>query len=443
MNYTEFSDAISSSTANQSQPLASDDSSHGNAFSLAARILNGIIISILFTFGIATNIIVLHVLRRRGILLKSTSVILINLMITDLIYCLVVLPQDFAFYVLQVTFPRANEVFKVCFVLKTVMIFLNCSFAIVLSIERLVTATYVGKRRGNHLSKSLILCFTVIWLSSLGEAAITYYTVKDNNILPWKLSGHATSASSRCPSVGTIIAMLLLTAAVLTILFSFYRMRRFLRQTKQDADENSFVDFSKRLCRMHKRINLACLASLATLAISYLPMVTVILLWFSLERQSRDANAIVHVLCSMAHTSNPLIAIAMSRKIQSAFLKVLKSFYQWPTLQKWNFSLLGMRSNTSTMEKNNFQDNPCNSPIFLNESRSDSNTSMIVANEIFRLRNFSNRATTVKKTPSKRNSLPGGLDLRNHLPLKKTFSEPAKTLTSRIIDTENSEDTET
>lgn len=131
-NWIEDSDTINTTSTNQSQLLASGDFIVGNTFSLATRIFNGIIIFILFTFGIATNVIVLYVLRRRsGILLRNTSVILINLMITDLICCLVVVPQDFASYVLQISFPQAKEMFKACSVLKTAMIFLNCNLTTV------------------------------------------------------------------------------------------------------------------------------------------------------------------------------------------------------------------------------------------------------------------------------------------------------------------------
>ena len=134
------------------------------------------------SYSIATNIIILYVIRRRrGILFRDTSVILINLIISDLTSCLVVLPHDFAFYALQASFPQAKQMSKAFFVLKTVMIFLNCNLTIVLSIKRYNTATFVSRRRKNHLSKPLILCLAVIWLTTLGEAIITYRSFKDSN----------------------------------------------------------------------------------------------------------------------------------------------------------------------------------------------------------------------------------------------------------------------
>lgn len=436
MNFTEVNDAVNSFFTNQTRSAANDDYSDGNAISLAARIFNGIIISVLFKFGIATNALVLHVLRRRkSILLKNTSVILINLMIADLICCLVVLPSDFAFYVLQVTFPRAKEVFKICFALKTVMIFLNCGFTIVLSIERFITATYVGNRRGNQFSKSLILCLLAIWLSSLGEATITYYTFKDRNRLPSKLPGLANSASSRCPSAGTVIAVILVLAAILTILFSLYRIRRFLRVVKQDTANEPFDHFSKRLTRMHKRINLACLVSLATLAVSYLPMVTANLLWYGLERQSSDFNAIAEVFCSMAHTVNPLIAISLSRRIQSALLKVLNSLCHSQILRRRNLSLFGMLRNTSSrttreitrIVEHNVKDNQRSSSIFSNESSIDVLLEKVIAANCLgysSIKESNSRVTAVKRRLTRQYSTPVGKPLRTSLPLKKTFSGP-------------------
>lgn len=381
MNCSEGDDHIvNSSVTNQPETLVSDDSIDGGDFSLAVRVVNGIIICILFIFGTGANLVVLHVLRITGILLKNTSMILANLMITDLICCLVVLPQDFAFYVVDAPFPQANKAFKVYSVLKNATIFLNCGFSIVLSVERRTTATYIGRRRGRHLSKSLMLCLATVWLSSLGAAVVTYYTFRESNPLPWKLSGHVSSASSRCPSAGSILILILVLVATLTLLFSLHGMRRFLHRKYTDdnnADaKETFQGFSKREAKrrkMQRRITFACFASLLTLAFSYVPVVTTWLLWYGLGRQNSAANAIVHVLCSLAHTVNPLIATAMSSRLQNAFVRVMKSFHPFHTLLKRYPSLadstasftsqsmhLSCRMNHNEnirMMENNFRDN--------------------------------------------------------------------------------------
>lgn len=106
MNNTEDNSVINSSAINQTQSLSNDGSRAGNDLSLAVRIFNGIIISILFTIGASANLIVLHVLRRkrrRRILLKNTSVILANVMLADLLSCLIVLPHDLIFSVAYLT----------------------------------------------------------------------------------------------------------------------------------------------------------------------------------------------------------------------------------------------------------------------------------------------------------------------------------------------------
>lgn len=69
----------------------SDKFINGSDFLLVGRVINGIIICILFIFGIGVNLVVLYVFRVKGILLKNMLMILINLMIIDLIFCLVVL----------------------------------------------------------------------------------------------------------------------------------------------------------------------------------------------------------------------------------------------------------------------------------------------------------------------------------------------------------------
>lgn len=256
MNNTEDNSVINSSAINQTQSLSNDGSRAGNDLSLAVRIFNGIIISILFTIGASANLIVLHVLRRkrrRRILLKNTSVILANVMLADLLGCLIVLPHDLIFSVAYLTLPGSKEVSKVCFAIKNAMITLNCGLTMTLTLERTKTATYLGQRRRNRLSWSLKLCLAVIWLSGMAEAVITYMSQNEDErpLLPIKLLGQATSASSHCLSTGTIIAMVLVLAAALVILVSLYHTRRFLRRLNLDA-ERTFQGFSKkkRRCKM-------------------------------------------------------------------------------------------------------------------------------------------------------------------------------------------------
>ena len=332
---------VNSSVTDRLQCFASDKSIHGGDFSLAARVVNGIIICILFIFGTGTNLVVLHVLRGKGILLKNTSMILTNLMITDLICCLVVLPQDFAFYVVEATVPPAYIAFRMYSVLKNATIFLNCGFSIVLSVERRTTATYIGRRRERGLSKSLMVCLATVWLSSLGTAGVTYNTLRERTPLPWTLSGQVSNASSRCPSAGNILVMIIVLVATLTLLFSLHRMRSFLHKEFIAADNTQAKEMLQGLSKretkrrkMQRRITFACFTSLLTLALSYIPVVTTWLLWYGLGRQNSDANAVVQVLCSLAHTVNPLIAIAMSSRLQNAFVRFMKSFQPFHTLLK-------------------------------------------------------------------------------------------------------------
>ena len=373
---------LNSSVTDQHRSFVSDKFINEGDFSLAGRVVNGIIICILFMFGTAVNLVVLHVLRVKGILLKNTSTILTNLMITDLICCLVVLPQDFAFYVVDATFPQAYNTFKIHSVLKNATIFLNCGFSIVLSVERRSTATYIGRRRERRLSKSLMLCLATVWLSSVGAAAVTYYTLsRESNPLPRQLSGQISSASSRCPSAGNILVMILVLVALLTLLFSLRRMRSFLNK-KFRTDNNTavtketFLGFSKREMKRRKllrRITFACFTSLLTLALSYMPVVTTWLLWYGLGWQNSDANAVVQVLCSIPLTINPVTATAMSSRLQNALVRVMKSFQPFHTLlnrypsladsigslTSQGMNLSGRMNNNENiiMIESNFQDN--------------------------------------------------------------------------------------
>ena len=341
LNYTEpygLAMIINFSEATLTQSPARDGFHDGKDLSFAVRVLNGIIIFLLFTIGLCTNVTVLHVLRRRKILLKNTSVILANVMITDLICVLIVLPHDFIFYAADVTLPRlrVTQMSKISLAIKNVMIFLNCGFTITLNIERTKTATYLGKRRGDDLSRPLVFCLATVWMASLGEAFITYRTVNDSNMLPRKryLLGQ-TNASRRSQSAGIVVVIVLVLITALAILASLYRIKRFLHGFNVNTQQN-LQSFSRRKirCKMHKRITAACLASLATLVVSYVPVIAATLTWHSMGRHSCDANAIVHVLCSIPHVINPLVAIAMSDRVQRAFMSVLKSVYPLKFLLK-------------------------------------------------------------------------------------------------------------
>ena len=337
----------------------------GGDLSLVVRIVTGIIICILFIFGTGANLVVLHILRVKGILLKNTSMILTNLMMTDLICCLVVLPQDFAFYVVGVTFSQAYSAFKIYSVMKNATIFLNCVFSIVLSVEHRTTATYIGRRRGRRLSKTLMLCLATIWLSSLGAAVATYYTLRKSNPSPWKLPGQVSSASSRSPSAGNILVMILVLVATLIPLFSLHRMRSFLHKVYSDDDnrhsrKETFQRFSKKEAKqrkMQRRITFACFTSLLTFAFSYIPVVTTWLIWYALGRQNGDANAVVQVLCSIAHTVNPLIATAMSSRLQNGFVRFMNSFQPFHALLKrypLSFPSLADNTGSFTSQSMNF-----------------------------------------------------------------------------------------
>lgn len=143
------------------------------------------------------------------------------------------------------------------------------------------------------------------------------------------------SSRFRTVSASTIIIMVSVLAATLVILVSLYCMRSFLLRFHSDS-EQTFQEFSRRKRRfdMHKRITVACLASLSTLAVSYIPLITAILIWCTQGRQSGDVNAVAHVLCSVAHTINPIIAIATSGRVQKAFVSVLKMVQPFKTLLK-------------------------------------------------------------------------------------------------------------
>ena len=445
MNSSKDDEPIANtSVTDQLQSFVSDKFINEGDFSLAGRVINGIIICILFIFGTGANLVVLHVLRVKGILLKNTSTILINLITTDLICSLVVLPQDFAFYVVNATFPQAYNAFKIYSVLKNATMFLNCGFSIVLSVERRITATYLGRRRGQRLSKSLMLCLATVWLSSVGAAAVTYYTLRESNPLPRKLLGQASSASSRCPSAGNIMVMILVFVALLTVLFSLRRMRSFLHK-KFTADNNTvskekFQGLSKREVKRRKmlrRITFACFASLLTLALSYIPVVATWLLWYGLAWQNSDANAVVQVLCSLPHTVNPVIATVMSSRLQNAFVRVMKSVQPFHTLLKrypsladsiGSFTSQGMnlscRMNNNEnliMMESNFQDNMVmiNSPSpevsSHNEACSPHKNVGVDSAVVWDRHDTSNVQVIAKKPPLiRKRSLSAGNVLRSH-----------------------------
>lgn len=333
--------ATSPSPTNHTESSATDAFNDGNDFSAAVRVFNGTFIALLFTTGLWANILVLHVLRKSRILQKNTSVILANIMITDLLCALTVLPYDFIRFALDLSLSQDNSIFKTITAFKNGLAFLNCGLTITLTVERTKTATYFGRRRGDHLSRPLTLCLGVIWLSSMGEAVITYATVNSSNTLPWKRPGK----SSGTLSAGDTIFIVIVLTTYLVILISLYLITSFLRRLNAET-EKMFREVSKRK-KMPKRIAVAWVSSLIVLIVSYLPIITVRLTWYSLGRQNSNANAIVHVLYSLTHTINPVIAIAMSTRMQRAFMRVVRFVEPFKTLSKRFPSFYGSRTSLS------------------------------------------------------------------------------------------------
>lgn len=337
--------AINSTSANQTESSADDDFIDGKDLSSAVRVFNGIMITLMFTIGLCANLLVLYLLRRGGILLKNTSVILANILITDLFCVLIVLPHDFTYFVLDLTLSQSNSVLKIFFAFKNVLIFLNCDFTIALTIERTKTTTYLGKRRGDRLSQSLKFCLAAIWFLGFGEGVITYQTVNESNILPCKFSIQAGRSSARSLSAGSIITMVIVLAASLVTLVSVYHIRSFLLRLNADSKQ-SFRGFPRRK-RLHKRITVAWFASLATLIVSYVPAITAILIWYSLGKQNRNGKSVVQMLCSVSHTINPVMAIAISCRMQRVFVRVLRGVEPFKTILKKFPSLYSSRTSLS------------------------------------------------------------------------------------------------
>ena len=339
--------ATNLTASNRTKSSADEDFIDGQDLSSGARVFNGIMITLMFTIGLCANLLVLYLLRRRGILLKNTSVIsiLANILKTDLVCVVVVLPHDFIHFVLDLTLSPSSAVLKTWFAFKNALIFLNCGFTMTLTIERTKNTTYLGKKRGDRLSQSLRLCLAAIWFLGLGEGFITYQTVNQNNILSGKFSTQAARSSARSLPAGSIIMMVIVLAASLVTLISVYHIRSFLRRLTTDSKE-PFRGFSWRK-RLHKRITVAWCASLATLAVSYLPAITSILIWYSLGKQNRNVNSVVHILCSMPHIMNLVFAIAISYRLQRVIVRVFKGVEPFKTLLKKYPSLHGSRTSLS------------------------------------------------------------------------------------------------
>ena len=344
MNATKMN-AINSTSANQPESSADDDFIDGKDLSSVVRVFNGIMITLMFTIGLSANLLVLYVLRRRGILLKNTSVILANILITDLFCVLVVLPHDFTCFVLDLTLTQSNIVLKIFFAFKNILIFLNCGFTIALTIERTKTTTYLGKRRGDRLSQSLKFCLATIWFLGLGEGVITYQTVNESNTLPCKFSSPSARSSARSLSAGSIIIMVIVLAASVVTLVSVYHIRSFLLRLNADSKQ-PFRGFPRRK-RLHKRITVAWFASLATIVVSYVPAITAILIWYSLGKQNRNGNSVVQMLCSVSHTINPVMAIAISCRMRRSFVRVLRGVEPFKSILMKFPSLYSSRTSLS------------------------------------------------------------------------------------------------
>ena len=288
--------------------------------SLASRMVNGALLFILFAVGILANITVYRIIRKPGVLFKKTTLILLNLVATDLLGCVLVIPMEFLQYVLNVVPSSAPIYSSIYFSFSNFTLWMDCSCVILLSLDRkeLIRRPFTANR-SRSAARVVKNALVGAWILAAGEAVLTYFTSSDR--VPWKFYHKGVF---HIFEPGNLIANLFVFITIFTVVISFCMARQHLKRVSKGFLASGISRQGEHHKRQH-RISRACIVTVCALFISYVPAVIATVVWWASDLQSYEVNSLCAILSSLVHMLNPLIYAGMSQKVRNAKGDVLPS----------------------------------------------------------------------------------------------------------------------
>lgn len=277
-----------------------------------SRMGNGIILTAAIVFGVFMNSFMVYFLRKRSVLNKSTTTVLLHLGASDLIACFVVMPMQF---VLLVSGIQPSPICSTAYYISTnFTVLVDCGCHVLLSVDRCCSV-----RQAQSIGIPVFYfkkVLAVIWGVAVGNAILTGVTNQGRN--PWLFE------SGKSLDAGTIVLHIFIWFALAALVIALFCVHYTVKKQDQEAGEN-FGDSSSRK-RRQKQIKVLKTTALAMTSaiILYLPLMLCEYVYRVFRLQSPSTTAFSQILVSVSHAINLVIYTGMSKKFRKAAWKNLK-----------------------------------------------------------------------------------------------------------------------
>ena len=262
--------------------------------SLVTKLFHGVSLAVMFMTGITVNILIFHVLHKRKVMRRNTTIILTHLLASNLIGCFVEIPAHISLYI--------NPLEHIAEVTGTIYdsalyftLFSSCGFFLLIFINRIdcITRPFEKKLKFKKI-KAGLLC---IW----GAGALGTILLSVESTTNTLNESSAKRILSNACSIVHVILFSLIISAFLVGVVSHYRIYSYIRHHNRTA-ANSGIASKRRLRRRETRISKALFAHIGLFAFSYIPYVLI---------ETTDTGSIIYRACrlsfSFRHTLNAIV----------------------------------------------------------------------------------------------------------------------------------------
>lgn len=282
------------------------------ALPMGSKLAICISLGVILTTGITTNTLILHVLRRRNVLKRNTTLIWKHLLTSNLIGCLLEIPAIITLIIAP--FIKVTEIIYQSIVFVTLLS--SCGSFLLIFIDRIDCVTRPFEKRLN--STRIRIGLGVIW--SAGLLGITLLSVKWIKDIQKKHVGVLTVLCSVAHN--SLLALIILTFIV--GLQSYYRIFSFIRGHNKNA-ENHGVSTIHRLRRRETGISKSICAQIALFAFFYIPYILdeIIKITWKSNFMPLIMYLILRVFFSFRYTCSTVVYCGMSQGVSRAVRETL------------------------------------------------------------------------------------------------------------------------
>lgn len=278
----------------------------------ASKYIICISLAIILMIGSSVNLLVLHVLRKRKVIRKNTSLILTHLLASNLIGCLVETPLNTS--IALASFHEATEMVYHWVVFLT--LFSSCGSFLLIFIDRLDCITRPFDHRLS-LKRSKV-GLGIIWSTgTLGTTFLSVDSITNNQHKVLNVLSFACYASR-------FVLLILMSSAFIVGLLSYYRIYCYVRCHNKNA-RSSGISTTLRLRRRESSISKSFCGHVVLFALFYIPYMVNELVGKIFETTFMPLMMYViwRVVLSFRHTLSTVVYCGTSQEVSKAVRQTL------------------------------------------------------------------------------------------------------------------------